>query len=384
MKKKIISLALVLLFTFYLLPSPANAEQPADVFASTAKAYVLMEATTGQIIIENNADEAFHAAGVSKLMSYLLFCEALASGAVKAEDTVKVSADAAKKGGTRVFLDAGSAYSFDTLLKPAIVSSANDATTALAEHIAGTEAAFVEKMNARGNELGLSATFVDATGLSGENKTSAKDLAKIAAELSKYSGFFKHSTEWTYTFTHESGRETEVTNGNTLIKDGTCDGMATGSTPESGYSVAASAKTGAARFICIVLGDKDSSSRFSFAREAISYATATFGVKQIAQDGAKFKTVPVESGTKAEVDIVAKADLSILYKKGEEANIGTTVELDELVAPLNAGDVVGKIIVNTAEGETTIALAVAEDVEQKSFIAGIKRIARIWVNGAPA
>lgn len=381
--KKIISLAIALLLTFCILPLPVKAEQPADMFASTAKAYVLLEATTGQVIIENNADEAMHAAGVNKLMSYLLFYEALATGAVKAEDGVKVSADAAKKGGTRVFLDAGSTYSFDTLLKPAIVSSANDATTALAEHIAGTEAAFVEKMNARAGELGLTAKFADATGLAKENSASAKDLAKVAAELSNYSGFFKHSTEWTYTFTHESGRETEVTNANTLIKDGTCDGMATGSTPESGYSVAASAKTGAARFICIVLGDKDSSSRFSFAREAISYAAATFGVKQIAQEGAKFKTVPVEGGTQAQVDLIAKADLSILYKKGEEANIGTTVEIDELVAPLSTGDVVGKIIVNTTDGETTIALAVAQDVGQKSFMAGIKRIARIWVCGAP-
>ena len=318
---------------FLVVALPVGTVHAEEQFSSTAKAYALIEANTKQIIASERADEKFHAAGLTKLMSYLLFYEALADGKVKSEDSVRVSQEAAKKGGTSVFLDSGASYSFETLLKPAVMCNANDAVTALAEHVGGNEAAFVTMMNERAKELGLSSTFADCTGISPESQTSANDLAVIASELSKYSGFYKYSCIWLETFTHESGRQTEMSNANVLIKNDLYDGMATGSTPSSGYSAAISAKSGGGRFIAIVIGDKDTSSRFKLAEDLIGYAIASFGVKQIAQQGGKVKTLPIANGNIKEVGVYAKEDLSILYKKGEEGSISTNVQVDDLAAP---------------------------------------------------
>ncbi len=369
--RKIISALLAAFFFAAALPAvTVRAEQ----FTSTAKAYALIEANTRQIVASENADAKLHAAGLTKLMSYLLFYEALANGKVKSEDSVRVSQEAAKKGGTSVFLDSGASYSFETLLKPAIVCNANDAVTALAEHVAGNEAAFVAMMNERAGELGLTSTFADCTGISADSQVSANDLAIIASELSKYSGFFKYSCIWLDTFTHESGRETEMSNSNVLIKNELYDGMSTGSTPSSGYSAAISAKSGGGRFIAIVIGDKDTSSRFQLAEELIGYAIASYGVKQIAQQGGKVKTLPVANGNVKEVGVYAKEDLSILYKKGEEAGIATEVQVENLVAPLQKGQVVGKILVTTPEGEISVALAVDRDVLEQTFSSGLHRL----------
>lgn len=366
----------ILLAVFFIVVAMPRITVQAQEFETTAKAYALIEANTRQIIASENGDGKFHAAGLTKLMSYLLFFEALADGKVRAEDSVRVSQEAAKKGGTSVFLDSGTSYSFETLLKPAIMCNANDAVTALAEHVAGSEAAFVELMNARAKELGLSSTFADCTGISSESLVSANDLAVIAAELSKYSGFFKYSAIWLDTFTHESGRETEMSNSNVLIKNELCDGMSTGSTPSSGYSAAISAKSGGGRFIAIVIGDKDTGSRFKLAEELIGYAIATFGVKQIAQQGGKVKTLPVANGDVKEVGVYAKEDLSILYKKGEEGSISTNIQVDDLVAPLQKGQVVGKIVITAPEGEISVALAVDQDVKEQSFGSGWHRLIR--------
>ncbi len=148
---------------FLVVALPVGTVHAEEQFSSTAKAYALIEANTKQIIASERADEKFHAAGLTKLMSYLLFYEALADGKVKSEDSVRVSQEAAKKGGTSVFLDSGASYSFETLLKPAVMCNANDAVTALAEHVGGNEAAFVTMMNERAKELGLSSTFADCT-----------------------------------------------------------------------------------------------------------------------------------------------------------------------------------------------------------------------------
>lgn len=373
--RKVISTLLVGIFLAAAFPAGVRAEQ----FRSSAKAYALIEANTGQIIAAENAEEKLHAAGLTKLMSYLLFYEAIGEGKVKPEDSVRVSQEAAAKGGTSVFLDAGASYSFETLLKPAIMCNANDAVTALAEHVAGTEEAFVALMNERAKQLGLSCTFADCTGISPESQVSAQDLAVIAAELSKHSGFFQYSAIWLDTFVHESGRQTEMNNANVLIKNELYDGMSTGSTPSSGYSAAVSAQSGGGRFIAIVVGDKDTSSRFSLAEDLIGYAIASYGVKQIARQGGKVKTVPVANGNLKEVGVYAKEDLSILYKKGEESSISTEVQVPDLVAPLEEGQVVGKIAVTTPQGELSVALAVEQQVQEQSFSSGLHRLLKSYL-----
>ncbi len=376
MAKRCLAMAAALLTLLLFIPK-ANAET-----AGTAKGYVLVEVNTGEVISEANSGVRVHAAGVTKLMSHLIFFEALKTGTVTLGDEVRVSSEAAGKGGTSAFLDAGETQSFEALLQAAIVCSANDATVALAEHVAGSEAAFVEKMNTRAAQLGVEAVFADATGLSSETKLTALEISKIAAELSKYSGFFKYSSIWMYTLVHNSGRETTITNANVLVNDGSgVDGMSTGSTGEAGYSLAATVKSGPARFICVVLGDVNSKSRFSFAKEMLLTAAATYGVKEVARKGEKYKAESVEGGVESEVDLYAKEDLCVLYKKGEESSVEIITEIEKLVAPIEKGRIVGKVIVNTPLGRMSVALAVGDDVRKQSFSTDLSRILEIWLFG---
>lgn len=376
--RSIVAIVLCTAFMFLLLPPNTG---KAETFSASAKAYVLMEAETGTVIDAKNEQEALYGAGITKLMSFLLFFEALQSGTIKIDETVSVSQEAASKGGTSAFLDAGETHPFGDLLKAAIVCSANDATCALAEKIAGSESAFTEQMNAKAELLGIDAVFADCTGLSAESKASAQAFAIIAAKLSLYNSFFEYSTCWTYTFIHNSGRETEITNGNTLVRNGTCDGIATGSTTESGYHMVASAKSGPARFIFVILGDKDAAGRAAAANQAISQAVAAYSVKQVAEKDAKYKSVPLENTEEGAVDIYPSESLAILYKKGEEKSIQIQVEVEELQAPLTQGQIVGKIIVETPAGQQSVALEVREEIEVKSIKGGAGRILRIWLFG---
>lgn len=353
-------------------------------FAEEGYSYVLIEANTGTVIGKDGAEEQRNAASLTKLMSYLLFCEGIDSGAFKLTDTVSVSGEAAKKGGTRVFLDAGTQYSLEKLLEAAIVCSANDATAALAEHYAGSESAFVAQMNDRAKELGLSCTFKNATGLANQDQLiSAADLAKIACELSKHQLFFKYSTVFSGTFVHQSGRTTEMVNANKLVKQMTgCTGMATGSSDQAGYCAAVSADSGQARYIAVVLGAKNSGERFSAAQKLIEEAAAQYTVKHIAKKGQLIKkNYPVSSGGKAVTNITAANDCTVLLKKGEDVGLEKAFELpDTLQAPINAGDKVGMMRVYSGENEiAAVELEVGEDIEIKTFWSCLKKIASCWL-----
>lgn len=381
MLKRIVSCLTAAVLFLFCLPMLVLAEETVgNEPESTAKAYILMEANTRQMIQGQNEESQLPVAGLTKVMSYLLFFEALEKGTIKNTDMVPVSKEAASKGGTRVFLDSCSQYSVETLLKPAIMCSANDAVCALAEKIAGTEAAFTDMMNTRAKELGLGCTFADATGLSPDSTMSAKDLGIIASELSQYSAFFKYSSLWLDTFTHESGRTTEMANSNTLVKVQGFDGMATGSTAQSGYSLVATLKNGSARFICVVIGDQKTDSRFTFAKNCINSAAATYTVKQIAKAGGKVKTVPLTGSGNAAVDLFAKEDLVILLKKGEEAGLEKKVEVSEIMPPIAKGTVVGRIVVKTTDGaEYSVALAPNADIEELTFSSCLHKILKKWL-----
>ena len=353
--------------------------------SETARAYLLLEVTTRTILEEKNADEALHGASVTKLMSYLLFFEALQQGSVQLQEEVTVSKEAASKKGTSAFLDTGEQQPLEALLKASIVGSANDATCALAEKIAGSEAAFVERMNARADQLGVDAVFADCTGLSEQSLVSAAAFADIAAELCRHSAFFEYSACWTYSLVHASGRETEITNANTLVRDGLCDGMATGSTSASGYSMVASAKNGNARFLCVILGDREAGRRASAAKRAISEATAAYGVKQIANRDTKYRTIPLENADPGSVDLYPSEDLAILYRKGEEKSIRTQVEIDEgLAPPICLGQIAGRIVVDAGGTQYSVALEAREAVEQRSLRSAFGRILHIWLEEAAA
>ena len=352
--------------------------------AADQKSFLLMEANTGNVIDSQNEKEELEVAGLVKLMSLLVIYDALDSGAINAKDAVTISEEAHSKGGVRVFLDAGASYPVEDLLKPAVMCGANDAITALGEHIAGSENGFVERMNAKAKDLGLSCTFVDCTGLSDQNRMSAYDCAVIGAELSKHPAYFKYSSIWMDTFTHESGRETEMANSNKLVKTEGFDGMLTGSTSKSGYHLVSSYKSGGARYICVVIGDNKTDDRFTLAREKTQEAAGKYAVKQIAKAGTKVKTVELQGAPNGEIDLYAGQDFSLLLDKSAESTMKKEVVVrEDLALPLAAGDVAGQLVITLADGsQQSIDLMVKEDVEERSFQMSLKKIAGLWLHAA--
>ena len=354
---------------------------PMDLNCASA---LLMESESGQIIFEINADERRPVASVTKIMSILLTIEALEAKRIQLTDRLTISANAAGMGGSQVLLDAGETQTVDVLLKSMIVGSANDATVALAEYIAGSVPLFVDKMNERAKELGMNDThFVNTTGLPAEGHyTTARDVARMAAELAEHELYYNYSTIWLDEVVHESGRKTSLTNTNRLIRlyDG-CDGLKTGSTNEAGYCMAATAKRGEMRLIAVVLGADTGKERFEIASEMMDYGFANYRMYPVSERGAKVRgQLPVNGGSEETVGLELDEDLTLLLRKGDESQIRLQANLPTyLTAPVKRGMQVG--YVDVLLGERVVAqvrVAASDDVRRQSFLDGLRRVLSLW------
>lgn len=367
-----------------LLPGIAQADEPpmkAEApITLTSPSAILCEASTGQVIFEKNADERRPVASVNKVMTILLTLEAVDEGRVSLEDQVTVSPRAASMGGSQAFLDAGERYKLSELLKTVIVASANDSAVALAEHFAGTEESFVRLMNTRAEELGLTNThYANCTGLPAqEHYTTARDVAKLSAQLDLHPIYYRYSTIWMDEIKHRGGRVTSLTNTNRLIRfyPG-CDGYKTGSTNEARYCVSATAKKEGMRLIAVVLGTPAGQTRFDEARAMLEYGFANVQlVTPIAQGQALDMTVPVRLGGRDEVSVLSGGTCSLLERRGEKNALSLEVALVEKVnAPVYAGDVLGEIRVKRGDEVVAVVPAVAgEDVQLPGMVDALIRI----------
>ena len=367
-----------------LLPGIAQADElPMKAEASitlTSPSAILCEASTGQVIFEKNADERRPVASVNKVMTILLTLEAVDEGRVSLEDQVTVSPRAASMGGSQAFLDAGERYKLSELLKTVIVASANDSAVALAEHLAGTEESFVRLMNTRAEELGLTNThYANCTGLPAqEHYTTARDVAKLSAQLDLHPIYYRYSTIWMDEIKHRGGRVTSLTNTNRLIRfyPG-CDGYKTGSTNEARYCVSATAKKEGMRLIAVVLGTPAGQTRFDEARAMLEYGFANVQlVTPIAQGQALDMTVPVRLGGRDEVSVLSGGTCSLLERRGEKNVLSLEAALVEKVnAPVYAGDVLGEIRVKRGDEVVAVVPAVAgEDVQLPGMVDALIRI----------
>lgn len=367
-----------------LLPGIAQADElPMKAEASitlTSPSAILCEASTGQVIFEKNADERRPVASVNKVMTILLTLEAVDEGRVSLEDQVTVSLRAASMGGSQAFLDAGERYKLSELLKTVIVASANDSAVALAEHLAGTEESFVRLMNTRAEELGLTNThYANCTGLPAqEHYTTARDVAKLSAQLDLHPIYYRYSTIWMDEIKHRGGRVTSLTNTNRLIRfyPG-CDGYKTGSTNEARYCVSATAKKEGMRLIAVVLGTPAGQTRFDEARAMLEYGFANVQlVTPIAQGQALDMTVPVRLGGRDEVSVLSGGTCSLLERRGEKNALSLEAALVEKVnAPVYAGDVLGEIRVKRGDEVVAVVPAVAgEDVQLPGMVDALIRI----------
>ena len=318
-----------------------------------AKSACLMDIQTGTVLYEQNADEALAPASVTKVMTMLLVMEALDSGRIRLTDTVTTSETAAAKGGSQIYLKVGETMSVDEMLKSVAVSSANDCACALAEHIAGSEAAFVEKMNARAKELGMENThFVNCTGLDdGEeaktHRTTARDIAIMSRELMKnHPDIQKYTTIWMDTVRNGTFG---LSNTNKLVRfyPG-ATGLKTGFTSGAGYCLSATAEKEGLGLIAVVMGSETSQDRFSACKSLLDHGFAGYSLLNTAPDGEL--SVPVKLGNIQAVTAVPAQDTQLLVDKGQLSSVNIKISLDqEIPAPVSQGQRLGTMTVTCGE-----------------------------------
>lgn len=347
-------------------------------------AALLVEAESGQIIFEMNADSPRPVASVTKVMTILLTLEALDQGRIALDQTVTVSAKAAGMGGSQVLLDVNETQTVEVLLKSTIVGSANDACVALAELMYGSQELCVTKMNARAKELGMTNTvFKNCTGLPTEGQhTTARDTAIMTAAMLRHELYYKFSTVWLDEVDHGDGRRTQLTNTNKLIRlyDG-CDGGKTGSTDEARYCVSATARRGDMRLIAVVLGAPSGSERFDTAAAMFDYGFANYRLYPVAKRGTRVKGMfPVDGGRPDSISLALDGNLTLLIGKGDEADIHLVPELPERVnAPVELGQEIGQVRVEQ-NGRTLARLPVvaASTSEISGLSSGLMRLFSLW------
>lgn len=316
---------------------------------ANAKAGVLMEQSTGEIIYKKNMDEQLAIASMTKMVAQTIILEHIESGKIKWEDIVTVSKNAAGMGGSQIYLTEGEKMSVKDLFKGISMASGNDATLAMAEYIAGTEQKFVELMNQKVKELGLkNTTFKNCTGLDEEGHvSSAYDMAVIARNLLMHEKILDFSSVYEDYLRQNTENQFWLVNTNKLVRfyDG-ADGLKTGHTDAAGYCLAATAKKNGMRLIAIVLGEENSKIRNSEAMSLLDYGFNTKKIAILKKKTDVVKEIKFDKGNKDKIKISPKYDVGILQDKTTEKHEYTyDIKLNELTLPIKAGDKLGTITV---------------------------------------
>lgn len=334
-----------------------------------AKSAILMEESTGNILYESNPDERLPIASVTKVMTMLLIMEAVDSGKISLDDMVTVSENAMSYGGSTMFLETGEQLTVNDMLKGIAVASANDGCVAMAEHLAGSESAFVDMMNEKAKKLGMENThFMNTNGLDEDDHySSARDVAIMSRELMKHETIFNYTSIWMDTL---RGGKFQLANTNKLIRfyDG-ANGLKTGSTSKALCCLSAAAKRNDMQLIAVVLGAPTSAERFASAKSLLDYGFANYEVNTQITAGDEVQKIAVEKGVDKEVDVVAGDSCSTLVKKGQEDNITKEIKIDETItAPIEAGQKIGTMTISR-DGEVIadIDLNASSAVEKKGI-----------------
>ncbi|MFS0786424.1 D-alanyl-D-alanine carboxypeptidase family protein [Shouchella sp. 1P09AA] len=379
MKKLLIRiLVLLMLSTAVSLPVHAAEEKKAPLGEKTLSAIVI-ERDTGEVIFEKNSNKSLPPASMTKIMTMLLIMEAIDEGKLKYEDQVTVSEYAASMGGSQIFLEAGEQMSVNDMLKGIAVASGNDAAVAMAEHLAGSEEAFVKMMNEKASELNLEQTsFKNTNGLPVDNHySSAHDLAIIAKELLKYEKITDYTSIYEDYLRKGTDKEFWLVNTNKLVRfyPGV-DGLKTGFTQEAKYGLTATAEKDGMRVIAVVMGAPTSKERNAEVTSLLDHAFNQYSTETLFKKGDTLGEAKVVKGDQKRIEAITDDQVSILLKKGEEAKEPeVTVALDEHVAaPIEKGDVVGSLTVQL-DGDTVVStdLIAAESVDTASWWQLFKR-----------
>lgn len=375
--KRLISILLIIILSFNYVLVYGD-----DNF--TAKSYLLMYYNSGKIILANNEHDKLPPASITKIMTLLIAMEYIDNGTINLDDRVIVSESASKAIGTSVYLDAGEVQTVENLLKAISIRSANDASIALAVHIAGSEEAFVDLMNERASQLGMENThFNNSNGLPVNNHyTSAYDIALMSRELMKYESIVPYLTTWMEDL--EVGKQKKsvqtMVNTNRLIKDYEgANGIKTGSTSEAKYCISASAKRGDLQLIAVIMGADSSSLRFSEAQRLLDNGFSNYESVTIGKEGEVVANILVEKGKLDVLPIVLERDSHILLTKSRDNKIEKDLIYPETIkAPIDKGQIIGELVVKLDGDEIErVNLMAKSEVAKASYARILKNV---WNN----
>ncbi len=315
-----------------------------------AKSAMLVEESSGKILAEKNADEQMAPASITKIMTLLLIFEALENGNLAYDDMVNVSPNAKILGGSEIWLEVGEQMSVNDMIKAIAVASANDASVAMAEHISGSEEIFVERMNNRAKELGMSGTnFMNSHGLDEDNHyTTARDIITMTTELLKHREVLDYTSIWMDTLRNG---ETELVNTNKLIRFYSgATGLKTGTTDNAGHSLVATAERNGLSLIAVTLGSETGQIRFDTATALLDYGFANYQSIPVPNAQASLEPVQVLGGTQESVVGVCTPPQLLILPKSEKMNISTRINIAEnLLAPVEKGQLIGNVDVMLGE-----------------------------------
>ncbi|WP_077326796.1 D-alanyl-D-alanine carboxypeptidase family protein [Virgibacillus siamensis] len=347
--------------------------------APDVKSAILIERDTGKVLYKKNPNKKLPPASMTKIMSLLLIMDALDKGKIEKDDMIRVSERAASMGGSQIFLEEGEEMSVNDLLKGIAIASGNDATVALAERLAGSEEAFVKKMNEKVKALGLENThFGNSTGLPAENHYSTvHDMSVMAKELLKYESITDYTS--VYEDYLRKGQENEfwLVNTNKLVKSYPgVDGLKTGYTNEAKYCLTATAEKNDMRVIAVVMGADSTKKRNGTVSQMLDYAFNHFETKNLFKKGDKVTTLDLLKSEKQHIDVVASESISTIHRKGESTEDITAKSMlsEDIQLPLKKGDKVGEIVIKKS-GKTVSKspLVINQDVESASYFTLLKR-----------
>lgn len=344
---------------------------------------ILIEQTTGQILYEHNIHEKLRPASVTKIMSILLIMEQIHNGNLSLTDSISCSENATSMGGSQIWLDTRETLTVDEMLKAICVVSANDCVVAMAEHIAGSEEAFVQMMNNKAKELGMNdTTFKNCHGIDEDGHvTSSYDIALMSKELlNKYPEVTKYTTIWMDSL--RDGKS-ELVNTNKLIRNYKgATGLKTGSTSLALYNLSASATRDGLSLIAVIMKAPTTKIRFEEAQKLLDYGFANFSFKEFGKKGEEVGTLQVNKGVTQQISAILEEDAGTLVEKNKEKNITQNLTLEEKIdAPVKKGQKLGEITF-TLEGKTlsTINIIAQEDVEKINLFNMTKQICYSWIN----
>ena len=363
-------------------PAPPKAMPTPAAPSLGANSYILMDFNSGDVLVENNPDMRVEPASITKVMtSYVVFTE-LRGGNIKLEDLVNVSEIAWRTGGSRMFIEPNMEVTLEQLIKGMVIQSGNDASVALAEHLAGSEAAFAGLMNHYAQQLGMNnSNFMNATGLPHEEHyTTARDVALLSVALiAEFPDYYHWYSEKEYSFNNIR----QHNRNNLLWRDPAVDGLKTGHTQAAGYCLAASAKRDGMRLVSVVLGSGSESSRVSESQTLFNYGFRFFETVQLYQAGQELAQGKVWKGEGEQVRLGIRDELFVTIPRGHYDDLDAQVEMrPELIAPIVEGEEVGQISVRLDDEEiVSRGLVALESINEAGFFGRTWDGMSMWFGG---